>query len=393
MSTSRAIQAVTEKLLNRLMVADSGVTAKPLDKIGNSKLNLFLYHVATNAAWRNQDLPTPSTTGQPRRPLLPLNLYYLVSACEEDQKAHDKLGKAMLSFHDQPELREFNPNSGIKNQVDPIRITNQSLSLDEMSKLWSSFQAAYRPSIAYEVGVVLIESELELPSPLPVVRRGSDDLGWNATTQFPATLTSVRFQTKSQPGLRLGETLVLVGENLMQPGQLKVVFSHRALTDEIVLEPTQITNNELTVSIPDDANAWPAGVYTVRLRNKTTVAGEELLTHSQPIYMALTPEILVPPQGLKTRHHPFGRRSLPTPCKPRVKTNQIVYLLIGSTRIQTVDVSDPGEPVAAWNSSDLNLKDGETPYARLLVDGVESLLHDPTDPTQGINARFEVEDL
>jgi hypothetical protein len=39
-----------------------------------------------------------------------------------------------------------------------VRVTLQPLSLEEMSRLWSTFQTQYRLSVAYEVSVVLIDS-------------------------------------------------------------------------------------------------------------------------------------------------------------------------------------------------------------------------------------------
>ena len=52
-----------------------------------------------------------------------------------------------------------------------IRITPEPLTVDEMSKLWSSFQKEYRMSTAYQASVVLIESDRRARAPLPVLTR------------------------------------------------------------------------------------------------------------------------------------------------------------------------------------------------------------------------------
>ena len=49
-----------------------------------------------------------------------------------------------------------------------------------MSKFWTSTLAHYRPSAAYEVSVVLIQSEEPKPSPLPVLIRNIDARPGNA---------------------------------------------------------------------------------------------------------------------------------------------------------------------------------------------------------------------
>jgi hypothetical protein len=393
MSAPTAIQAVTDKLLQRLAEADPQPTSKPLDKAGNSPLNLFLYQIALSSAWRNQDLPTSKSSGQPARLLLPLILHYLVSACEEDQKkAHEKLGKAMLSFHDTPHLSGFTANSGIKNQADPIRVTVQVLNIDEMSKLWSSFQTAYRPSVAYEVGVVLIESDSASPAPLPVLRRGDENSGWDSSAQFPPTLNTVRFRTAYQPGVRLGETLTLMGQNLKPAGDIRVVFRHPRLEMPRIVEPDRIDSQEIRVTIPDSANQWPAGVYLTCVQNTVGPAGNKRTYSSNIVPIALLPEVVVPDIGLRAVHL-LNQRSLIVPCRPHLQPGQSVQVLIGSVEIETVEVGNPAKPVAKWLRPDVNFPAQEHPLARLRIDGVDSLLHDPNHPEQGFDPKFTVQNL
>jgi hypothetical protein len=45
-------------------------------------------------------------------------------------------------------------SSGLADGVDRLRVTQQFLSFEEMSKLWSVLQARYRPSVTYEVSAV-----------------------------------------------------------------------------------------------------------------------------------------------------------------------------------------------------------------------------------------------
>src|SRR5262245_19539981 len=56
MSTGRAIEAITQTLRSLLTRVTAQVTARPPDQArdaGGEQLNLFLYDVAPNPAWRN----------------------------------------------------------------------------------------------------------------------------------------------------------------------------------------------------------------------------------------------------------------------------------------------------------------------------------------------------
>lgn len=406
MSISTAIKAVTEKLRERLLVADADVTAVPPDKaVEDRKLNLFLYSIVVNSAWRNQDLPTKRANGQPSRPLLPLNLYYLISAFADDfETAHECLGKAMLSLHDRPEL-EFSWNSSIRSQVDPIRITQHPLNLDEMSKLWSSFQTAYRPSVAYEVGVVLIESEqLETP-PLPVLRRGSDDRGWDATTLLPAWLESIRFTTPNQSGARLGEAITLVGQNFNRPGVIEVEFHHPLSNITRTSIDTRVINDrEIRTTIPDpypvpdldQESYWPAGVYLVSVRNTQGTGFDRRTYTSNSHPMSLLPEIEVPEGGLVATLD-NGKRSLLVRCKPRLQPKQRAQVLVASNAFDPVvkaEMPNPSFRVVSWSEETVEkplFKPGEIRAARLRVDGIESLAFDPTKPEQGFDPKYTVQ--
>jgi hypothetical protein len=178
MSNALAIATVTatlRHLLDRGLNAVPGVvvSTRPPDKArenckGN-QLNLFLYKTTPNAAWRNFDAPRPAgeVAG---RPLLALNLHFLLSVYGQDDDdaepfSHRLLGEAMRFLHDhtviEPDaLREALPGSDLHLQTERVRITHEPMTIDEMSKLWTTFQTPYRLSVSYEVSTVLIESSL-----------------------------------------------------------------------------------------------------------------------------------------------------------------------------------------------------------------------------------------
>ena len=119
MSNDLAIAAVTQTLVNVFApVVDAvtgptsaSITARPLDKARNNinghQLNVFLFGTGSDAAWRNQEIPTTARGGESRRttPPLALTLHYLVTAIsaeDEDTNAQRMLGRAMSILHDQP---------------------------------------------------------------------------------------------------------------------------------------------------------------------------------------------------------------------------------------------------------------------------------------------------
>ncbi len=48
--------------------------------------------------------------------------------------------------------------SDLHEQIERVRITHDPLSVDDLSKLWNTFQTQYRISTAYRVSVVLIDT-------------------------------------------------------------------------------------------------------------------------------------------------------------------------------------------------------------------------------------------
>jgi hypothetical protein len=398
LSSSRAIAAVTEHLV-RVLSTRVGVTvtAKPPDKSDTSPLNVFLYQANVNAAWRNQDLPRPAGRGQPSRPLLPLNLYYLLTAsggeegsATSDVIRHESLGKAMLVLHDEPELRGFSATSGIKNQVDPIRVTHQPLNVEEMSKLWTMFQSEYRPSVAYEVGVVLIESELTSPAPLPVMARGPQDRGWDSTSLPPAALEALRFRTSTQPGALNGESVTLMGRSLNQPGVAQVILTHMNQGVRVELDVDQRSDTALVCRVTQQNATIPAGLYAAHVQYTRGTGDAEHITTSTRLPLAVLPQIVVPAGGLQAVAD-AGDLTLTFRFQPALLDNQRAQLLIGSVAIKQLEQVDAGRLRARWKSAELKLPNEELPIARLRVDGVDSMIYDPDQPNTGFDPRFVVQ--
>jgi hypothetical protein len=171
------------------VVAGARVTTKPPDRArpdaaAGPQLNLFLYQTSIDAAWRNRP-PLGGNSFEDTQPALPLVLSYLLTAYgeeDDDIESQELLGAAMSALSDRPLLSRSDisvafPGAELENQVERIRITPHPLPLEDISRLWTTFQTGYRISVSYDVAVVLIDSSLPSRSAVPVLARGTDDVG------------------------------------------------------------------------------------------------------------------------------------------------------------------------------------------------------------------------
>lgn len=384
MSNALAIAAVTATLRNLLEAGINGdtvlgfvrTTASPLDKArGNgdndNQLNLFLYQTTLNAGWRNRDMPRQVNPGEIGQPPLPLNLHYLITAYARDNDdllSHRILGRAMSVLHDHPllgtgEIRAALAEAELHNQVERIRLTPEPMSIEELSKLWTTFQTQYRISAAYEVTVVLLESTRPARTALPVLTRGEDDRGPTAqpdmTPPFP-TLTAVE-PPNQQPAARLGESVVLRGFHL--DGEVTLRFTHPRLSTVLDLPlGMQANPNSLSFGVPNAPATWPAGIYGVSALIRNT-GEQDRVTNT--VALALAPTItLAPTDGTP------GSFSLTVTCAPEVLPDQRVALLFGDREI-LADPRTTATDTLSFTIPDVTL--GEY-YLRLRVEGVDSLL-------------------
>jgi len=405
-SNSLAIAAVTATLRHLLDagvnsdVPGTNVTARPLDaartNITGNQVNVFLYQVVPNAAWRNQPLPAQARNGETAQPPLALDLHYLVTAYgdnDDEVTSNRLLGGALSVLHDhallQPnELQSALPGSDVHQQVERVRITPHALSVEDISKLWTAFQTEYRVSATFEASVVLIESTRPRRSPLPVLRRGPQDEGVRAVAGAGPTLTRMAPDV-GRPGLlvaaRLGDDLILDGSNLDATGRVRI--THPRIAAPVLLTPVA-QGSSLRVHLPtpvEDATAqaaWAPGLATVALvlsrPSLPTIASNEA-----PLLVA--PTITVTPITA-----PPGNISVQVTCSPRVRDGQTVLLLFGDRQVAPLAVNNPADPTlpTAIDFAISSVAAGVY-VVRLRVDGVDSLPVSMPPPGQPLPDEFD----
>lgn len=294
MSNALAIAAVTavlkDLLINGLIdgnVPGVTVSALPPDRVtkGNAaddtRLNLFLYQVTPNQGWRNAALPSRDDAGRRlSNPPLALDLHYLLTAygkAEFDDEI--LLGYGMQVLHETPGLGRAairtalgasGPVTGailpaglttllaseLADQFEQIKICPQPLNLEELTKLWSAFQTPYRPSAAYALSVVLIESRRSTRVAPPVRTRNLYALPFRQPV-------IARLRARAAPdGPIIDDPFVLAGHQLVIDGHNLLSDITRVLVGGVEVTPASgdASDGRIVVSVPATLRAGVQGV-------------------------------------------------------------------------------------------------------------------------------------
>jgi hypothetical protein len=235
-------------------------------------------------------------------------------------------------------------------------------------------QARYRPSMAYMVSVVLIQSTEPVISAPPVLRRGADDRGPIAgAAPFP-TLASVRPALSDLlPAARLGDDLVVTGANLA--GAAGLTLSCDRLTIEMSLPvKAGAKPGELSSHLPAPAEAatamsdWGVGIYNVSLLVKKPNR-PAWTTNGAPL--AISPAITVNPLNAAP-----GALQLAVTCTPRLRPIQVpgARLLFGDQELAPLTIDTPADTTQPTTLTFERTGVAAGTYVvRLRIDGIDSL--------------------
>jgi hypothetical protein len=277
------------------------VSAKPPDRVipassaDPNQLNLFLYHVAPNPGWRNRALPSRDGEGaRISNPPLALDLFYLLTAYgEKDFQAEILLGYAMQLFHETPVLTRDAIRTALRGgstppvdghilpddfktlvaadlaeQVEQIKIIPQSMGTEEMSKLWTALQTSYRPTAAYQVSVVLIESKKSTRPTLPVRERIVKAVSF----QRP-TIDTIESVTAAGAPIVAKSTIVIKGRDLRGAITSAVIGGTPFVPAPADLSADQIKINLFPVPL---GGVLRAGVQTVQVVHEIGLGNPEV---------------------------------------------------------------------------------------------------------------------
>lgn len=314
MSNYLAVATVTATLRRNLQAAIDTEEVVPGAKVGTGRpegtengspktgVNIFLYQVTPNAAWRNADLPTRGVDGPlKQRPQVALDLHYLLTFYGDESTLQPQLllGSVVRTLHARPMLTrrmvedtladplfEFLRESNLADSVESVKFTPSSLSLEDLSKLWSVFfQTPYALSVAYQGTVVLIESEVEPHTALPVRTRNVYAVAFRQPT-----IERIMSQAGNDEPILADQpilaryTLVLAGKHLH--GELTQVR-----IDEEEIEPEQIEDTQIKMTLPHDLRSGVHRVQVVQYAQMGTPPTPRRAFESNVVSLVLCPKI------------------------------------------------------------------------------------------------------
>jgi Pvc16 N-terminal domain len=342
-------------------------------------VNVYLYQVTPNGAYRNTDLPTRSADGTlGRRPQAALDLHYLFTFHGNDDQLEPQrlLGAVATTLHAQPVLSRqdiigalnqygFLATSNLADQVDRVRFTPTSLSLEEFSKLWSAFfQVEYSLSAVYQASVVLLESDQSPQGAPPVLGRNL----YVAPFRSP-TIDRVISQTGADQPILAGGTLLIEGRALQNDSTL-VLLEGQELT------PSAVTDNQVTLPLPASMHAGLKGLQIVQKQAMGTPPTAHRGPESNVAPFVLRPSITG--SSAVAAPNPPGGTNVTLSLAPNIGVGQRAVLLLnnpsavpptGYASSPTVSTADAAQVV-------INIRGVPAGQylARVQIDGAESLL-------------------
>ena len=352
-------------------------------------VNVYLYRVTPNVAYRHCDLPTRRADGTlVKKPLTALDLHYLFTFHGSDDKLEPQrmLGAVASALDVQPLLStqniqaavkefKFLDGSGLDSQVERVRFTPTVLSLEEFTKLWSAFfQVEYSLSAAYQASVVLIESHDTPQEALPVQSRNIYVMPFEQPV-----INQVMSQAGAGQPILPTSTLIIQGSHLLSD-----VTATTVRLGSLVVTPPTVTAKAIILPVPAGLPAGVQGVQVVRQLQIGTPPQQHPGFDSNVAAIVLHP-VIAP--------GPVSSTQITVNITPAVQPGQRVTLLLNEATLPP-----PSSPAAyaftppppMTSTSILNFAitgiqaKGTQYFIRVAVDGAESLLDlDPTSSTFG----------
>ncbi|HEX6228834.1 MAG TPA: Pvc16 family protein [Solirubrobacterales bacterium] len=398
MTDTWAIAAVTQsftKLLERVASDDPSVSpldvvAKPPDrvladdgKLERRKLNLFLYQVSPNPALANADAPFRNADGElVAQPMLALDLHYLLTAygaAHDELDAQHLLTHAMSLVHDNGTLRRADISaalaetpmggSNLAEQLEGISLAPESLSDEELFRMWTVFGASYRISVGFVATVVMVERPKRARRAPPV----------SSSTLTAATLRMPVIEEIEPERPTAGATITVRGRNLAADE-----VTVRLASGDVTVEPEDLTDTEFDLTLPSGLFAGPNPIQVLHSQALADEPSETRQFASSDVFsFMLAPRIT---SSLPAAAPRGGTMTL-TVQPPVRRTQRVVAMLGSDALLRRVAPGDPQTSSTVRFPIPADLDPG-TRTLRVQVDGSESALE--KDP-EGVYSEPEVE--
>lgn len=317
MSNYLAVASVTASLAQYLQgvvqvdVSGSTVSTTRPDEAGNGtqnpRVNIYLYQVAPNAAWRNSDLPTRDENGQVvQRPRAAIDLHYLLTFYGNETQLEPQrlLGSVVRAIHASPVLTRglirqtinsptyaYLAASTLAEDIELVKFTPTTLTLEELSRLWAVFnQTQYTLSVTYQASVVLIEEEVSTRQSQPVLERN--------VYAVPLRRPVIEKVKAANDGpIIAGGDLVILGR-LLRGDVTLLSFG----ASDTPVAPAEVSDTEIKVALPAELRAGIQGLQVEHLMMIGTPPAPHRGFESNVAAFALVPVITqpAPPSFVRT---------------------------------------------------------------------------------------------
>ena len=138
-------------------------------------VSIWLYRVVRDDQRLNDPPSRPTPTTIKPAPL-PLRLHYLITPLTNRDNDGDPeteqylLGKILQLFYSHPVAKGVDLKDELAGSDAEIHVRLESLTIDELARIWDALEGSYQLSVSYEVAVVNIDSALEPERVAPVIR-------------------------------------------------------------------------------------------------------------------------------------------------------------------------------------------------------------------------------
>ncbi len=345
-------------------------------------VNIYLYQVTPNAAYRNADLPTRRSDGSlAQRPQAAFDLHYLFTFHGNDAQLEPQrlLGAVITTLRAQPLLSSQNisravqnfgflAGSGLENQVERVKFTPTALSLEEFSKLWSVFfQVEYSLSAAYQASVVLMESDVTPQETPPVIDRNL----YVVPFRWP-TIDRVVSQAGADQPILSATTLLIQGRQLRGPITLLLMEGQERT-------PASATDTQITIQVPPDLHAGVQGVQVVQKRPLGTPPVSHRGFESNIVPFVLHPTITIQSAVLDANSTPANKiTDVTVNLVPNIGVGQRAVLVLNNVTATPPTAFTSSAVVSSADSNQITISINNVPagnyLARVQIDGAESML-------------------
>jgi hypothetical protein len=137
-------------------------------------VSIWLYRVVRDET-RLNDPPIMVPPSDVRQPPLPVCLHYLITPITDQHLGASPeteqviLGKVLQAFQSHPRFRGADLAGDFVGTTVDLHVRLETLTLEEISRVWEALEGSYQLSVSYQVSVVNIDSERELERGSPVL--------------------------------------------------------------------------------------------------------------------------------------------------------------------------------------------------------------------------------